>query len=93
MNFQKLLKIQYQNEKLKKTQFQQQTQKYTTALMNVLKYPCWCFSISHFLLDSKHLKEIINLLLFSKATYKVTFKLKAERILLTISIFKMSLIL
>ena len=71
IEFEKLLKIQYQNGKLKKTQSQQQTQKYTTALMNVLKYPCRCFSISHFLLDFKHLKEIINLLLFSKATYAV----------------------
>ena len=61
----------------RKMQFQRQTQ--TTAPLNVLKYPCWCFSIRHFLLYFKHLKEIINLLLFSKATYIVTFKLKTEK--------------
>ena len=61
------------------------------SAVECLKISLLVFFYQTFLPYFKHLKEIINLLSFSKATYMVTFKLKQKRILLTT--FKVSLII
>ena len=87
IKFQKLLNIQYQNEKLKKKNAISTTNSeahYSTV--ECLKISLHV-SIRHFLFDSKHLKKIINLL----SNLYSDLKLKTEKIWL--ATFKMSLIL